>query len=191
MVKEVDNMNKEEQKKRQMLQKTVYFSYEMEAYRKKHKLKNSDFSNYGFKRMKEEKASSEEIKLEIEIEVYEKQLENLLDKVEAVKDTIEHKKFMLQELKRLSPEVKEKVFLEMKELFIAFEEEYLEYYEKHPEKLSDKIETFYSNKSGSISSIGRKYKLTSEEVISIYEESLAMEEALAEAETILNAKPIE
>ena len=184
-------MNKKEQKKRKLLQKTVYFSYEQEAFRKRHGLKNSDFSNYGYKRMKEEKTTSEEIKLEIEIYVYEKQLKDLLEKVEAVKDTIEHKKFMLQELRRLSPEVKEKVFSEMKDLFIEFEEEYLAYYEKNPEKESDKIETFYSNKSGSISSIGRKYKLTTEEVISIYEESLATEEALAEAETILNAKLIE
>jgi hypothetical protein len=79
----------------------------------------------------------------------------------------------------------------MKELFIEFEEEYLAYYEKNPEEESNKLETFYSNKSGGISSIGRRYKLTTDEVISIYEESLATEEALAEAETILNAKLIE
>ena len=177
-------MNKEEQKKRKLLQKTVYFSYEMEAYKNRHNLKNSDFSNYGYKKMKEEKATSEEIKLEIEIDVYEKQLEDLLDKVKDVKDTIEHKKFMLQELRRLSPEVKEKVALEMKELFLEFEEENIEYYKKHPEEEgSDKINTFYSNRSGSISSIYRKYKLSLEEVINIFEESLATEEALAEAET--------
>lgn len=184
-------MNKKEQKKRKLLQKTVYFSYEMEAYKNKHGLKASDFSNYGYKKMKEEKISSEEVKLEIEIELYEKQLEDLLEKVETVKDKIEHKKFMLQELRRLTPEVKEKVFSEMKELFIEFEEENIDYYKKHLEEESDKIETFYSNKSGSISEICRKYKLTEEEVKTIYEESLATEEALAEAENILNAKLIE
>ena len=184
-------MNKEEQEKRKLLQKTVYFSYEMEAFRDRHGLKNSDFSNYGFKRMKEEKVTSEEIKLEIEIDVYEKQLKDLLKKVEDVKDEIEHRKFILQELRRLSPEVKEKVASEMKELFIEFEEENVEFYEKNPEKISDKLETFYSNRSGSIFSIYSKYNLTEEEVISIYEESLATEEALAEAETILNAKPME
>lgn len=183
-------MNKEEQKKRKLLQKTVYFSYEMEAYKKKHGLKNSDFSNYGFKKMKEENKSSEEVKLEIEINVYEKQLEDLLEKVEKLTDKIELKKFMLQELKRITPEIKEKVASEMKELFIEFEEENIGYYEKHPEEESDKLKTFYSNKSGSIFSIYNKYKLTEEEVISIYEESLATEEALAEAESILNAKPI-
>ncbi len=182
-------MNKKEQKKRKLLQKTVYFSYEQEAYRLKHGLKTSDFSNYGYKRMKEEKVTVEEIKLEIELDVYEQQLKNLLEKVEDVKDKIEQKKFILQELRRLSPEVKEKVSSEMKELFIEFEEEYLSYYEKHPEE--DKIKAFYSNKSGSISSIGRKYKLTEEEVISIYEESLATEEALAEFDSIANAKPID
>jgi len=184
-------MKKEEQKKRKLLQKTVYFSYEQEAYRLKHGLKNSDFSNYGYKRMKEEKSSTEEVKLEIEIEVYEKQLSDLLEKVEDLKDKVEHKKFMLQEIRRLSPKVKEKVFSEMKELFIEFEEEYLTYYEKHPEKESSKIEGFYSSRTGSISSIGRKYNLTEEEVISIYEESLATEEALAEVEPILNAKLID
>ena len=183
-------MNKEEQKKRKLLQKTVYFSYEQEAYRLEHGLKTSDFSNYGYKKMKEEKLTAEEVKLEIEIDVYEKQLEDLLEKVEDVKDKIEHKKFMLQELRRLSPEVKEKVFSEMKELFIEFEEEYSKYYEEHPEKTAEKIESFYSNKDGSIFSIGRKYNLTEEEVVSIYEELLATEEALAEAESVLNAKPI-
>lgn len=184
-------MNKEEQKKRKLIQKTVYFSYEQEAYRKRKGLKNSDFSNYGYKRMKEEKVTAEEVKLEIEIDVYEEQLQDLLKKVEVVKDKIEHKKFMLQELRRLSPEVKEKVAAEMKELFIKFEEENIDYYKKHPEEEgSDKIETFYSDKSGGISSIYRKYKLTEEEVIEIFEESLATEEALAEVETILNAKPI-
>ena len=182
-------MNKEEQEKRKLLQKTVYFSYEMEAYKNKHGLKNSDFSNYGFKKMKEENTSSEEVKLEIEIDIYERQLKDLLKKVEDVKETIEHKKFMLKELKRLSPEVKEKVFLEMKELFTDFEEENIEFYKKHPEE--DKIEGFYSGRTGSISSIGRKYKLTEEEVKSIYEESLAIEEALTEAEPIFNAKPID
>lgn len=183
-------MNKEEQKKRKLLQKTVYFSYEMEAYKKRKGLKNSDFSNYGFKRMKEEDKSSEEIKLEIEIDVYEKQLEDLLEKVEKLNDKIELKKFMLQELQRVTPEIKEKVVLEMKELFIEFEEENIEYYEKHPEEVANKLDTFYSNKSGSIFSIYNKYKLTEEEVISIYNEALATEEALAEAESILNAKQI-
>lgn len=184
-------MKKEEQKKRKLLQKTVYFSYEMEAYKLKYGLKNSDFSNYGFKKMKEEKVTTEEVKLEIEIDVYEKQLQDLLEKVEDVKDKIEHEKFMLQELRRLSPEVKEKVFSEMKKLFIDFEEEYLTYYEKHPEKEANKIEDFYSGRAGSISSIGRNYKLTEKEVKSIYEESLATEEALAEVEPILNAKTID
>ena len=185
-------MNKEEQKKRKLLQKTVYFSYEMEAYKVKHGLKNSDFSNYGYKKMKEEKVTTEEVKLEIEINVYEKQLKDLLEKVENVKEKIEHKKFMLQELRRLSPEIKEKVFSEMKDLFIEFEEENIEFYEKHPEEESNKLEAFYSNKLGSISSIGRKYnKLTEEEVISIYEELLSMEEALAEFDNIANAKPID
>lgn len=184
-------MKKEDQKKRKLIQKTVYFSYEMEAYKNKHGLKTSDFSNYGYKKMKEEKASSEEVKLEIEIEVYEKQLEDLLEKVEDVKDKIEHKKFMLQELKRITPKIKEKVTSEMKELFIAFEEEYSDYYKKHPEEETTKLETFYSNKNGSINSISRKHNLTDEEVISIYEESLIVEEALAEAENIINAKHIE
>lgn len=184
-------MKKEEQKKRKLLQKTVYFSYEMEAYRLKHGLKNSDFNNYGYKKMKEEKLTAEEVKLEIEIDVYEKQLQDLLEKVEDVKDKIEHKKFMLQELRRLTPEVKEKVFLEMKELFIEFEEEHIEFYKNHPERISTKLEGFYSDRSGSIFSIATKYKLTVEEAKEIYEESLATEEALAEVETILNAKPIE
>lgn len=183
-------MNKEEQKKRKLIQKTVYFSYEQEAYRLKNGLKNSDFSNYGFKKMKEENKSSEEVKLEIEIEIYEKELDDLLEKVEKLKDKIGLKKFMLQELKRITPEIKEKVVLEMKELFIEFEEETNEYYEKHPEKVVDKLETFYSNRSGSISDIYRKYNLTEEEVKSIYEKALDTEEALAEAENLLNAKQI-
>lgn len=184
-------MNKEEQKKRKLIQKTVYFSYEMVAYQKKNGLNNSDFSNYGFKKMKEEIKSPEEVKLEIEIDVYEKQIEDLLEKVEQLKDKVELKKFMLQEFRRITPEVKVKVASEMKELFLEFEEETIEYYEEHPEDVSNKIETFYSNRSGSISDICRKYNLTEEEVKTIYDESLATEEALAEAENILNAKPIE
>ena len=184
-------MNKKEQKKRKIKQHTVYNSYRNESIMKRLNLTPMKIYNYGFKRIIEEKATSEEIEYKTKIDVYNIELQDLLEKVEDTKEKIAKYEFLLAESLRITPEIKEKVFSEMKELFIAFEEEYLEYYEKHPEKLSDKIETFYSNKSGSISSIGRKYKLSLEEVISIYEESLAIEEALAEVDFILNAKHIE
>ena len=147
--------------------------------------------NYGFKKILEDKATSEEIELRTKIDVYKLDLQDQLEKVEDIQDKIAKHEFLLTELLRITPEVKEKVFLEMKEVFIEFEEENLEFYEKHPERIATKVEEFYSARSGSISSIGRRYNLTEEEVISIYEESLEIEEALAEVEDLFNAKPID
>lgn len=184
-------MNKKEQKKRKVIQHTVYYTYEQEALRKRLNLKVSDYSNYGYKRILEERKSSEEIKLELKIDVLKENVEDLEDKLETAKEKLANAEYQLKELKRFTPEIKEKVFSEMNELFISFEEEYLAYYEKHPEEESSKLEAFYSSRTGSISSLGRKYKLTEEEVISIYEESLAIEEALSEFDSIVNAKHIE